>query len=64
MVFSDDNARPAAQAGAPLLGRLDLLQPVELSDALQTLIDQLPGAWPIRSDLATVFPRSTAGAVE
>ena len=64
VILADDDTRAAAQAGAPLLGRRDFLQPVQLTYTLQTLIDQLPGAGAVRPDFAAVFPRATAWAVQ
>ena len=63
MVLADDCAAAAVQRGAPVLGRRDPLQPVELPDALQPLINELPGAGPVRPHFAAVFPRPAAGAV-
>ena len=64
MFLADDLAGPAVPGGAPVLGRNDGFQAVELADALEAVVDQLPGAGPVGVDFAMFLGRAAAGAVE
>ncbi len=64
MIFPDNHPASPVDAGIPVLGGLDRFQPVEFADILEPLVDELPGAGPVGSHLAAVFPRAAAGAVQ
>lgn len=64
MIFPDDHAASAVDAGVPVLGGLDRFEAIELADSLEALVDELPGAGAVGPDLAAVFPGAAAGAVE
>ena len=64
VVFAYNYTRPAAETRAPVLRRFNLFKPVELSDALQPRIDELPGARTVGPDFAAVFTRTSAWPVE
>lgn len=63
MVFADDGPAAAGQAWTPVLGRLDLLQPVQLPNIFEPFVNELPGARKAGVDFAPVFTRSAARAV-
>jgi len=48
----------------PVLGRQYFVQAVELVDALQAGVDELPRARAVGIDLATLFGGAAAGAVQ
>ena len=64
VIFAHNCAAAAGEAGTPVLGRLDLLQAVQLPDLLETFVDELPGARTAGVDFAAVFARAAARAVE
>jgi hypothetical protein len=51
-------------ARVPVFRRLDLFEPVKLTNAFEPPIDKLPGAGTVGHDLTTVFPGTTAGAIK
>ena len=63
MIFADDFAAAAGLARAPVLGLFELFQAVELADFFQAFVDQLPGAWTVGADFASVFAGTAARAV-
>lgn len=64
MVLSNDEALPAVDAVAPVLGRRDRAQSADLPNLLETRADELPGTRSVRANLAPVLARTTAGAIE
>ena len=55
VVLTNHEALAPIQAPAPVLRGGDPAELVELPDFFQTRVDELPGAWHIRTDLAAVF---------
>jgi hypothetical protein len=43
-------------ACVPILGSFNGFQSIEFTDIFQSLVDELPGAGPVGSNLAPVFP--------
>ena len=64
MVLTDEDPAAAVKAWAPVLGRFDFFEPVELSDAFKPLVYELPAAGAIRADLAAVFTGPAARSVK
>jgi hypothetical protein len=64
MIFPDDHPASPMDACIPVLGGLDRSQPVEFTDALEPLVDELPGAGPVSPHFAAIFPRAAARAVQ
>ena len=56
VIFPYDNPDATGKTGTPVFSVLDLFKPVKLAKTLQALIDELPGALPVRSYFTTVFP--------
>src|SRR5512141_1592259 len=52
MLVAHELARAATPGHAPILGRLDLLESLELADGRKPLVDELPGAGLVLGDLA------------
>jgi len=55
VVLANHAALATIQAPAPVLRGGDPAELVELPDFFQAHVDELPGAWHIRTDLAAVF---------
>ena len=55
VVLTNHEALATIQAPAPVLRGGDPAELVELPDFFQARVDELPGAWHIRTDLAAVF---------
>ena len=53
--FAHDLAGAGGPRGAPVLGRNDGVQAIKLADALQTGVDELPGAGAVGVHLALLF---------
>ena len=63
MIFPNYFATPTRLTGAPVLGLLDLFQPIQLPDFFQAFVNQLPGARTVGTDFAPVFAGTAAWAV-
>ena len=55
VLLPHDLPRARVPGGAPVLGRHDLVQPIELTDALQAREDELPGTGAVGVDFALRF---------
>ena len=64
MVLTHDRTQSSVQGRTPVLWRGDPAEPVELADALESVVDELPGTRQVRLDLAPVLSRATARAIE
>ena len=64
MVLAYDDSVSAIEIGVPVPGGRDFPEPVELSDVFETLVDELPGALPVRPDLTAILSGAAAGTVE
>ena len=64
MVFADDDSVAAVEVGVPVLGWGNFFEPVELADVFETLVNELPSALAVGTDLATVLSGASARAVE
>jgi hypothetical protein len=64
MILPDDYTAPTTKAWFPILGRGYCFKPVELSDAFQTLVYNLPTTRTVRTNLATIFAGTAAGTVQ
>jgi hypothetical protein len=64
VLVAHDLLRAREPGQASVFRRLDLFQAVELADGAEALVDELPGAGAILSDLAAIGGAATAGAVE
>jgi hypothetical protein len=56
VILTDNDTTATIETGAPVLWRLNIFEPVKLSDSLEPLVYELPGAWPVRTDFAAIFP--------
>lgn len=63
MVFADDGSAATGQAWTPVLGRLDLLQPIQLPNIFEPFVNELPGARKAGVDFTPVFTRAAARAI-
>jgi len=64
MIFPDDHPASPMNAWSPVLRGLYRFQPIQFPDALQPGVNELPGAGPVGSHFAPVFPGTAAGTVE
>jgi len=63
VILTNYRPTPTRLTRAPVLGLLDLFQTVELADFFQAFVNQLPGAWTVGVDFASVLARAAARTV-
>jgi hypothetical protein len=64
LIFADDLARAAVQAGGPVVRRNDRVELAEHAQCLGAVVDQLPGTGDAGVDFAVAVLRTAAWAIQ